>query len=77
MPLTLTQAKPMQVHIIRCVAGGCVIGYRDENEFGEPLTKQDARRLAKAENERSERRRAQKLPGAFDYYVHSFERKTQ
>lgn len=56
-------------YIVRCLAGGCVIGGCLENNFGEPLTKREANQLAKFENERSAKRREQKLGGCFDYYV--------
>jgi hypothetical protein len=56
-------------YIVRCVAGGCVIGGCLENAFGEPLTRREANKLASFENERSQRRREQKLGGCFDYYV--------
>lgn len=64
--------KPETVYIVRAVACGCVIGGCLENGFGEPLTKREAHKLAEYENERSARRREQKLPGAYDYYVDSF-----
>ena len=55
--------KPETVYW-RAVACGCVIGGCLENSFGEPLTKREAHKLAEYENERSARRREQKLPGA-------------
>ena len=66
----------MKIYIVRCVAGGCVIGGCLEDCFGNPLTKREANKLAKFENERSARRREQKLGGCFEYYVDSFERKS-
>lgn len=67
----------MKTYIVRVVACGSVIGGCLENSFGKPLTKREANALAKYENERSARRRAQKLPYAFDYYVDSFDKATQ
>jgi len=55
--------------IVRCLAGGCVIGGCLEDEFGQPLTARKAKAMAKYENTRSERRREQKLGGCFDYYA--------
>jgi len=69
-PVVRETAK--MVFIVRCVAGGSVIGGCLENQYGEPLTKREANALAEFENERSARRREQKLPFAFDYYVDSF-----
>ena len=58
---------------VRCFAGeGSMIGSVLENDFGRPLTKREATKLCNFENERSARRRAQKLPYAFDYCVHSW-----
>lgn len=64
----------MKVYIVRCLAGGYVIGGCLEDGFGKPLTKREASRIAKEENERSARRREQKLGGCFDYYVDEIER---
>jgi len=64
----------MKTYIVRCCIGGCVIGGRLESDSGEPLTFRQARKLAKAENERSARRREQKLGGCFEFHVDSFER---
>ena len=66
----------MKTYIVRCLAGGCVIGGRLENDQGEPLTFREARKLAKAENERSAYRREHKLGGCFEFYVDSFEKAT-
>ena len=63
----------MKTHIVRVLAGGCVIGGCLEDNFGNPLTARTARALAKSENERSARRREQKLAGCFDYYADSFD----
>lgn len=65
---------PMKTYIIRCMVGGCIIGGRLENDFGAPLTFREARKLAKAENERSARRSEQKLGGCFEFHVDSFEK---
>lgn len=72
-PATLER---MKTYIVRCIAGGFVIGGCLENAFGAPLTKREANAMARFENERSARRREQRLPGCFEYYVDSFERAT-
>ncbi len=63
----------MKKYIVRCLAGGCVIGGCLEDVFGQPLTKRSAHKLANFENQRSARRREHKLGGCFDYYVDCFE----
>ena len=63
----------MKTYIVRAVAVGCVIGGCLEDCFGNPLTRRTANQLAKNENERSRLRREQKLPGAWNYYVDSFD----
>lgn len=62
--------KEAKKWFVRCAAGGCVIGTCDEDNWGQPFTAKSAKAMADFENERSARRREQKLPGAFDYYVH-------
>jgi hypothetical protein len=63
----------MKTYIVRVLAGGCVIGGCLEDMFGKPLTAQSARKLALFENERTRRRREQKL-GGFEYVVDTFDR---
>jgi len=58
-------------HFVRVLAGGCILGSMAEDGFGKPLTLQGARKIAAFENERSSRRRAQKLSDCFDYVVDS------
>lgn len=71
------KAQPNQPWIVRAVACGSVIAGCLEDGFGKPLTKQSAESLAEFENERSERRRAQKLPGAWYYYAEPLERQLE
>ena len=47
-----------------------------ENNFGQPLTKREATCLCNFENERSHKRREQKLPYAFDYAVYGWNSET-
>jgi hypothetical protein len=49
-----------------------MIGSILEDNFGLPLTKRKAKNLCEFENERSARRKAQGLPGAFQYGVHEW-----
>ena len=59
-----------KVYSVRCFAGdGSMIGSILENDFNKPLTRREANALCNFENERSEKRKAQKLPGAFYYKV--------
>ena len=65
------------VYSVRCFAGdGSMMGSILEDNFGKPLTKRTASNLANFENERSERRRSQKLSGAFSYAVCAWDRIT-
>ena len=65
--------KPALTYSVRCYAGdGSMMGSILENCFGSPLTRSEANALCKFENERSARLRSQKLPYAFDYCVHSW-----
>lgn len=63
----------MKVWIVRALAGGCVIGGCLEDLHGKPLTARTAENLAAFENERTRKRRAQRLCG-FDYVADSFEK---
>jgi hypothetical protein len=64
--------KIKAVHLVRCCAGGYALGSCMENAFGEPLTRREALKMARFENEHSERRRAQGLGCCFTYYAHQF-----
>lgn len=59
-----------KIYSVRCYAGdGSMMGSILENNFNRPLTRREANALCTFENERSEKRRAQKLAGAFYYTV--------
>ncbi len=58
-----------QAWIVRCLAGGCIIGGRLENDEGLPLTRGQAKRIAKRENDRSAYRREHKLGGCFEFFA--------
>ena len=63
----------MKTWIVRCIAGGCVIGGRLEDDWGKPLTAKEAKRIARFENAASIRRRAAGIHGSnFEYYADSF-----
>jgi len=62
---------------VRCYAAdGSMMGSILENNFGHPLTKREAKNLAKFENDRSAKRRAQNLPFCFDYCAHGWDADT-
>lgn len=62
-----------KVWIVRGYASdGSIVGGVLEDLFGKPLTAQAAHALAKRENERTAKRRAQNLPAPYTYAVDSF-----
>lgn len=56
-------------YIVRCCAGGCIVGSRMENDFGEPLTHSEADRIARDENRRSAANRERKQGPCFEFHV--------
>ena len=62
---------------VRCYAGdGSMIGSVLEDNFGNPLTRRMAKSIERFENERSEKRKAQGLSGAFQYALHAWDAAT-
>ncbi len=65
----------MTAWIIHCLAGGDVIGYRDENEDGGPLNESQAKRLAARENRKQQDRAEREgRRTCFEFIVRKIER---
>lgn len=57
-------------YVIHCYGhDGSILGYRDEDDTGKPLTKREAEKIARRENELSALHRLYGQPGCFDYRV--------
>lgn len=62
----------VKTYVVRCYAGGSLLGSLMENPDGSPLQRVDARIRARQENEKAQRKAGGK--SCFEFIVDSFER---